>query len=257
MVIIPDIHGRSFWKEAIDGRANEKIIFLGDYMDPYNYEGIGSEQALANFKEIIEFANSHTNVILLLGNHDCHYLSEGISKGSRFDMWNFPQIVKVFKSYNKQFLMAYEKEINGKNFVFSHAGISRKWTDSHPLLTKGIDFDKVNIVEWANNAWEVKDAKFISMLNDISFRRWGMSDYGSMIWADTMDHYTDNKGEHLIGDYQIFGHTQTESQPLIFDKFADLDCRRGFILDDYGNILELDRTPAIKADELRKKIENK
>ena len=40
MIIIPDIHGRSFWKDAVKGRENEKIIFLGDYTDPYSYEGI-------------------------------------------------------------------------------------------------------------------------------------------------------------------------------------------------------------------------
>ena len=27
MIIIPDIHGRSFWKDAVKGHENEKIIF--------------------------------------------------------------------------------------------------------------------------------------------------------------------------------------------------------------------------------------
>ena len=27
MIIIPDIHGRSFWKDAVKGRENDKIIF--------------------------------------------------------------------------------------------------------------------------------------------------------------------------------------------------------------------------------------
>ena len=28
ILIIPDVHGRSFWKEAVDSKDYEKIIFL-------------------------------------------------------------------------------------------------------------------------------------------------------------------------------------------------------------------------------------
>ena len=34
ILIIPDIHGRTFWKECIKCECDE-IIFLGDYLDPY------------------------------------------------------------------------------------------------------------------------------------------------------------------------------------------------------------------------------
>jgi len=256
MVVIPDIHGRSFWKDAVKGRENEDIVFLGDYMDPYDYEDIDYAQAIGNFKEIIEFANSHNKVTLLLGNHDCPYISDSVRAGSRFDYMHAAEIAQVFKTYSRNFLMAFETQINGKQFIFSHAGISRKWLENHSLLFGDINFDKINIVEWVNNAWEVRDGKFLSALNDVSYRRWGMADYGSMIWADTMDHYSDNKGEGLFGDYQIFGHTQTKESPLIFEKFANLDCRRGFIVDDEGGILELDGTRAILIDELEKQMQN-
>ena len=37
MIIIPDIHGHTFWKEAIaKRRKDEMVIFLGDYLDPHN-----------------------------------------------------------------------------------------------------------------------------------------------------------------------------------------------------------------------------
>ena len=255
MIVIPDIHGRSFWKEAVKDKENEDIVFIGDYMDPYDYEGIDYAQAIENFREIIEFADSHENVTLLLGNHDCHYLSESINNGSRREYLNAAEIIKTFKSFKREFLMAIERTINGKQFIFSHAGISTKWLQKHPLLTNGIDFDKISIIDWVNNAWEVRDGKFISMLNDVSYRRWGMCDCGSMIWADFLDHYNDGDGKNLVGDYQIFGHTQVK-EPLIFDKFADLDCRRAFIINNEGEILEMDGTPAIKVEELKKKIES-
>ena len=40
ILIIPDIHGRTFWKECIKCREYDEIIFLGDYLDPYSFEGI-------------------------------------------------------------------------------------------------------------------------------------------------------------------------------------------------------------------------
>ena len=50
MIIIPDVHGRSFWKEYVKGHEEEDIIFLGDYLDPYGYEGIHCKDAIENFR---------------------------------------------------------------------------------------------------------------------------------------------------------------------------------------------------------------
>ena len=35
-IVIPDVHGRDFWRSAVRGREKEKIIFLGDYVHPYS-----------------------------------------------------------------------------------------------------------------------------------------------------------------------------------------------------------------------------
>ena len=36
LLIIPDIHGRSFWKKAVEENIDRvsKVIFIGDYLDP-------------------------------------------------------------------------------------------------------------------------------------------------------------------------------------------------------------------------------
>ena len=50
VLIIPDVHGRTFWKRAIDLIENyDKIIFLGDYLDPYQYEDMESQNSIENF----------------------------------------------------------------------------------------------------------------------------------------------------------------------------------------------------------------
>ena len=39
ILIIPDIHGRDFWVEPCSHIDEfDKVIFLGDYHDPYPYE---------------------------------------------------------------------------------------------------------------------------------------------------------------------------------------------------------------------------
>ena len=76
-IIIPDVHGRRFWKDAVRGHEEEKIIFLGDYVDPYGWEGITPDVALEGLKEIIAFKKAHPgNVALLLGNQDLYLQDE-------------------------------------------------------------------------------------------------------------------------------------------------------------------------------------
>ena len=43
-----------------------------------------------------------------------------------------------------------------------------------------------------------------------------------------------NKDNVFDDIYQVFGHTQLVDEPIITDTFADLDCRRAFILYDNG-----------------------
>ena len=78
-IVIPDVHGRDFWRSAVRGREEEKIIFLGDYVDPYSWEGITPHVAFLELQDIIEFKKAHPdNVVLLLGNHDLGYLDREI-----------------------------------------------------------------------------------------------------------------------------------------------------------------------------------
>ena len=72
MLILPDIHARPFWKDAGERHSDDvsKIVFLGDYLDPYPWEGFTRKDAIRNFQEIIDFKTENKDkVILLLGNH--------------------------------------------------------------------------------------------------------------------------------------------------------------------------------------------
>lgn len=74
ILILGDIHGRSFWKEPCNNWTG-KIIFLGDYHDPYG-EYIDEEpnkaESLTNLRELTAFVENRrkiSDVICLLGNH--------------------------------------------------------------------------------------------------------------------------------------------------------------------------------------------
>lgn len=70
ILINPDIHGRIFWKYSIEHKDEfDKIVFLGDYLDPYSLNLLETEED--NFKEIIQFKKDNPDkVVLLLGNHE-------------------------------------------------------------------------------------------------------------------------------------------------------------------------------------------
>ena len=129
MIIIPDVHGRTFWKEAVKGRENEEIIFLGDYVDPYVYEGIMPEDGILALEDIIKFKQDHpNNVHLLLGNHDAGYIWESVCSARRSKKY-YGDISHLFTSNLEKFDLVYKKEINGKKYLFSHAPVHKIWID--------------------------------------------------------------------------------------------------------------------------------
>lgn len=53
ILIIPDVHGRTFWKYAIDNIDKyDKVIFLGDYLDPYFWEVISFDLPFLTLKRL-------------------------------------------------------------------------------------------------------------------------------------------------------------------------------------------------------------
>ena len=233
MIIIPDVHGRVFWKEVVKN-SEDKIIFLGDYVDPYPGENISLTGALDNLSEIIDYKKSNpSKVILLLGNHDFMYMDSEHNKYScRHDFENEPKITKLLMNNRDLFQMDYSIEVKNKLYIFSHAGILKPWIEKYKNLFGEFpgSLDKIN------ELYKKWDPEFISSLLEISYYRGGWSDFGSMIWSDVREHSVSCE-ENV---YQIFGHTQLKDKPIIEKHFADLDCRRPFFFDEKtGDIKEI------------------
>lgn len=232
MIIIPDIHGRSFWKDAVLGHETEDIIFLGDYVDPYSaFEPVYPWEGLIALREVLAFKKQHKdNVTLLLGNHDLSYISDFIYR-CRHDDENHWEIRNLIVNNLDLFDIALEKKIGNKIFVFSHAGILSDWINCNKNVFGNVPADR--LVTRINELFH--DEKLYPALGDVSFYRGGDSDAGSCVWADVNEHLdlVPYRNTHFLFDrYQIFGHTlQTTDRPIITSQFACLDCRHAFRLD--------------------------
>ena len=223
ILINPDIHGRVFWKYSIEHKDEfDKIIFLGDYLDAYSPDLLLKEED--NFKEIIQFKKDNLDkVILLLGNHDCHYINSKILHSSRYNPFKANIYHKLFNDNLDLFQLIYIYD----KYLFSHAGVYQKWIDLNKLTLKDLldcDLDKLS-----------------KSLNWIDYFRGGFYDVGSCIWADIRDSGTEKL---LKGYYHIFGHTQLKFN-LSTSEFSCLDCRIPFSLDtETGNINKLMDIPS-------------
>lgn len=218
ILVIPDVHGRTFWRKAKEEINNvDKVVFLGDYLDPYFFEGITRENAIEEFKEIIKFKKENLDkVILLLGNHDCAYCFD-FGSASRYDYDNEEEIKSLFEE-NKSLFKLFHKE---EDYLFSHAGVTNYWLHTY--------FPDKSI----NDFLSLKDEEIVPYLWVYSYYRGGRDQSGSIVWSDVREY------DREPTFYQIFGHTQLESVPIITDKWACLDVRRCFILDtEMGKITE-------------------
>lgn len=216
ILIVPDIHGRTFWKDPCNDWKGQ-IIFLGDYHDPYISQ-CSQEESMLNLFNLVRFCELHReNVITLIGNHDLSYIGKG-SK-CRYDYRNEKQIKDLILRLHPKILHTI---IQGDNkYLFSHAGVTSQWL----AINKYIDEEFAEITQ--ETISKVNSLSLDSeSLNQVSWFRGGYDDYSSPLWCDFNEYEQNNTKNEW---HQIFGHTQ-ENSPIIRSNYAMLDCRRCFIL---------------------------
>ena len=247
------MHGRKFWRQALADNIGQvdKVIFLGDYLDPYPEEIQTAPELMDcnNFYDAKGLLNTLNNIInlkknepdkyiLLTGNHSDSYIWSNFSCASRTDYRHWEKYHKVFLENLNLFNLVYIQD----NCIFSHAGISEGWANR---VWEKLEFPEDELSSVMEIAVLFRDTpltefnkEYISLISEISYRRGGDYMYGSCEWADIREHIdiekTTNtkiapKGES--GIYQVFGHTQLNGEPIITDKWACLDCRKVFIFD--------------------------
>lgn len=245
ILIIPDVHGRSFWRDAVTAHPDAQVVFLGDYLDQYGYEHISDDQAICTFKEILALKRSRPDSVhVLLGNHDMAYVDQRISCGRHKWLDEFP-IRCIYRDAEDILELACDLTAGGRRFLFSHAGVSSGWLSLHQDLFADMPVCGA-LFDMMYRTPELRD-HLIEALADVSRARWGESRYGSMIWADVREMM--DPGMQIPGFVQVFGHSQQEIEPCCLkDKAYCLDCRRVFYIDSSGVIRDYDSDRVVGED---------
>jgi predicted phosphodiesterase len=259
-LIFPDIHGRTFWKETlnkfpINEYPNLKIIFLGDYLDPYEFEYISKQDAILNFEDIIKTTKSDNRITLLLGNHDYHYIHDG--DYSRIDYNNYNYIKRLFDDNFNLFKIAYEETINDKTYLYTHAGVTSHWLNhlrflgniclnNNHISEEQKEWIKEHLYEFELTADNLNALLYnfqgMAILHEVSYERGGDFQNGSCIWADIVEHlYNENKNEYINNIFQIFGHSlrypSIDEGYIDYDNnYAMLDSRNSWVLYNNGKL---------------------
>lgn len=257
VLVIGDIHCRKFWRQCINNNIKkvEKVVFLGDYLDPYPkeikaYPELMEVEDLYDTYNALEMLNHIISLkkgepdkyILLTGNHTDSYIWSNFKAGTRTDNKNWKEYHNFFLENLNYFNLVWVKD----NVIFSHAGISEDWAYSFLAYHMEYDESALEGISYIKECAEVlRDTPltlfnnhYIRAISEISYYRNGDFEFGSCEWADLREHInlheTSNQGKIIpIGEngiYQVFGHTQLRDS-LITDKWSCLDCRKGFIID--------------------------
>lgn len=225
ILIVPDVHGRKFWRKAKEVVDNyDRIIFLGDYLDPYSNEGINPDMAYREFREIIRFKRTYPKkVTLLLGNHDLHYYLPDFSPSTRYNQFKAGLYYDTFKENKDLFTCFKQITSYGTKFLFSHAGINKDWLTYNKLtLNKLLKMSMDELLDQRGYRWG-------GILEQIHWCRGGDHPHGSPVWADLLEcqYGGMSKFDNAI---QIVGHSRVKE---VFPA-------KGIIYTDCKKLLSLD-----------------
>lgn len=238
-LIIPDIHGRKFWRKPLKKFCDkvDHIIFLGDYFDPYPSEGISESDAIDNWHEITDFIATKelcSNTTMLIGNHDAHYMNSIFAQygGSSRKSRQYEKEISALLNDCDLLKIAFETEAGGKRILFTHAGVTEDWYSKHKDLIGILSSDNLNKLTKTDEGWKA--------LAEIGLSRMGPNMTGSPLWSDVGEHviFTWTTESQDGYDFQVFGHTKFQ-HPVIEKPFAMLDSQRCFVMMDDGRLLAI------------------
>lgn len=189
ILVIGDLHGHDTWKEIINTNTFDKVVFIGDYLDSRTRS---CEEQLSNFLDILKYKKDDLNdVILLIGNHELHYLDGIDSTYSGHNYGYSFSFNSVLENALKDNLlqMAYK---DGQ-YLFTHAGVSETW-----CLDNGINYTTDYIADEINELFKHRRVAF-----DINRGGgYGNEIYQSPVWIRPGSLYNDS-----VDFMNVIGHT--------------------------------------------------
>lgn len=146
-LVFGDTHGRRLWQRITATEDFDRVIFIGDYFDSFD---ILPEEQMENFKDICQFAQSGKKVIMLIGNHDFHYMKEaGGETYSGYKSAYASSIGYLLGEARPLMQVCFEED----GILFSHAGLTKTWCKENGV-------DVTNIEASVNSLWATDPEKF-------------------------------------------------------------------------------------------------
>ena len=215
IIAIGDIHGKTIWKDIVESEEFDKVVFIGDYVD--THEDISPARQIKNLEEILAYkSNNKDDVVLLLGNHDYHYLPGISAEYSRFQGNALPQFRGIFKNaLDKELVQACYME---DGVIYTHAGVSRIWARDNHINVE--DYTPKEVQEYINNYFLYNTSKFGFQLSKQKRLAdpTGDNAYQSPMWIRPQSLLTDK----LHGFKQVVGHTR-RPEIVIYNDIAFID----------------------------------
>jgi predicted phosphodiesterase len=154
IIALGDTHGRDTWKSIVktELESSDKIIFIGDYFD--SRDDIDASAQIENFKQILDLKKTNPDkIVLLIGNHDFHYLKgcgETYSGYQQYAAMDINEVLQpALSSGHIQICHVFDE------YIFSHAGLTQTWCENN-------DIDLFNIEESVN-------VKFMKSMESFKF----------------------------------------------------------------------------------------
>lgn len=226
IIVIPDIHGKEDWRWIIENEKAEKYLFLGDYFDSYD-PNLSANYQIFNFNEIVRLKKLNPEkYTLLIGNHDYQYLPYTKEKYSGYQVSNAVYITKVIRDAIEDDLlrMCYLY----KDYLFSHAGVSKTWANKYEIQTEIIEDSINNLFRYKPSAFEFCSGK-------------NMDDYGDditqpPIWIRPKSLMSDG----INGYKQVVGHSRHHNITICDNTYYFVDTLDGskeyMAIEDDGKI---------------------
>ena len=190
-VILGDTHGRPHWKQIVASESPDRVIFIGDYFDSFDNTAV---EQMHNFKEIIDWKQSgQSEVIMLIGNHDYHYMRGVTQYYSGYQSGARPAIEQLLYENRQHMQMCYQMG----DFLFTHAGVSYDWLK----INKWEGWESVE--EKVNDLWEYTPNVFGFAGRD----PYGDSTISSPIWIRPYSLQKANRDTLRDQFIQVVGHT--------------------------------------------------
>lgn len=221
IVTIGDIHGRNIWKKIVRKEKDaDKFIFIGDYFDSFSVPYIKQRD---NFKDIVKFKMENPDkIILLIGNHDYHYLPFVDEHYSGYQNDNKDKIGELLNSCRYIMQIAYQY----KDWLFTHAGVTEEWYTTRVCD----DIDDTDVAQHINDMFMALPNKF-KFQASTPLDNYGDSITQPPIWVRPRALISDKLGKWK----QVVGHTHQKSIELGDDiYFIDTfdNCTEYLVIED-------------------------